>query len=89
MVRKILKRINTRVGTKRKRIKPIMSMAYLHNFLLKLMYPLVQSLRGMPFVSPLAPSMYFAVPDPQLHAKIVTQIDYYFSNKNLVRDIYL
>ncbi|CAH1415264.1 unnamed protein product [Lactuca virosa] len=43
----------------------------------------------MPFVTPLAPSMYFVVPDPQLHVKIVTQIDYYFSNENLVRDIYL
>ncbi|XP_023754172.1 la-related protein 1C [Lactuca sativa] len=51
--------------------------------------PPPESLRGMPFVTPLAPSMYFAVPDPQLHAKIVTQIDYYFSNENLVRDTYL
>lgn len=48
-----------------------------------------ESLRAMPFVAPLAPSMYFAVPDPQLHAKIVSQIEYYFSNENLVRDTYL
>ncbi|KAI3674801.1 hypothetical protein L2E82_51917 [Cichorium intybus] len=35
-----------------------------------MMYP--ESLRAMPFVTPLAPSMYFVVPDPQLHAKIVS-----------------
>ncbi|KAJ9540796.1 hypothetical protein OSB04_027302 [Centaurea solstitialis] len=51
--------------------------------------PPPDSLRAMPFVAPLPPPMYFAVPDPQLHAKIVTQIDYYFSNENLVKDIYL
>lgn len=51
--------------------------------------PPPESLRGMPFVAPLAPSMYFAVPDPQLHAKIVNQIEYYFSNENLVKDTYL
>ncbi|KAL4580364.1 hypothetical protein LXL04_016555 [Taraxacum kok-saghyz] len=38
-----------------------------------------ESLRGMPFVAPLPPSMYFAVPDRQLHGKIVSQIEYYFS----------
>lgn len=31
----------------------------------------------MPFVTPIAP-LYFAAPDPQLHSKIVNQIDYYF-----------
>ncbi|PWA75528.1 RNA-binding protein Lupus La [Artemisia annua] len=46
------------------------------------------SLRAMPFVPPLPPQMYFAV-DPLLHANIVSQIDYYFSNENLVRDTYL
>nr|KAJ0214793.1 hypothetical protein LSAT_V11C400212970 [Lactuca sativa] len=35
------------------------------------------------------PPMFFAVPDPSLHARIVTQIDYYFSNENLVKDTYL
>ncbi|GKC37475.1 RNA-binding protein Lupus La [Tanacetum coccineum] len=42
----------------------------------------------MPFVPPLPPQMYFAV-DPLLHANLVSQIDYYFSNENLVRDTYL
>lgn len=51
--------------------------------------PPLDSLRAMPFVPPLPPPMYFAVPDPQLHAKIVSQIDYYFSNENLVKDTYL
>ncbi|KVI08752.1 la-related protein 1C isoform X2 [Cynara cardunculus var. scolymus] len=51
--------------------------------------PPPDSLRAMPFVAPLPPPMYFAVPDPQLHAKIVSQIDYYFSNENLVKDTYL
>lgn len=37
-------------------------------------------LRGMPFVAaPIPPpAMYFTAPDPQLHSKIVNQIDYYF-----------
>ncbi|KAI3709740.1 hypothetical protein L2E82_39506 [Cichorium intybus] len=48
-----------------------------------------ESLRAMPFVTLLAPSMYFAVPDPQLHAKILSEIEYYFSNENLVKYTYL
>nr|XP_043631776.1 la-related protein 1C [Erigeron canadensis] len=50
--------------------------------------PPPDSVRAMPFAPPLPPAMYFAV-DPQLYANIVTQIDYYFSNENLVRDTYL
>ncbi|XP_024978393.1 la-related protein 1C-like isoform X1 [Cynara cardunculus var. scolymus] len=51
--------------------------------------PPPESLRGMPLVAPIPPPMYFAVPDPMLHARIVSQIDYYFSNENLVKDTYL
>ncbi|MFS7955024.1 putative la-type HTH domain, winged helix-like DNA-binding domain superfamily [Helianthus anomalus] len=40
----------------------------------------------MPFGAPLSP-MYYS--DPVLIANIVSQIDYYFSNENLVRDTYL
>ncbi|XP_023766883.1 la-related protein 1C isoform X2 [Lactuca sativa] len=46
-------------------------------------------LRSIPLVSPMQPPIYFPVPDPDLHKKIEKQIEYYFSNENLVRDIYL
>ncbi|XP_027347373.1 la-related protein 1C-like isoform X2 [Abrus precatorius] len=52
--------------------------------------PPLDTLRGVPFVSPIPPNaIYFQPPDPQLHTKIVNQIDYYFSSENLVKDIYL
>jgi len=38
--------------------------------------PTIDSLRGVPFVPPMP--LYYAGPDPQLHSKIVNQIDYYF-----------
>ncbi|KAB2036515.1 hypothetical protein ES319_D03G006600v1 [Gossypium barbadense] len=50
-----------------------------------------ESLRGLPFVAPMPP-MFFPPPEPldnQLHARIVNQIDYYFSNENLIKDTYL
>ncbi|MBA0787623.1 hypothetical protein Gotri_027454 [Gossypium trilobum] len=50
-----------------------------------------ESLRGLPFVAPMSP-MFFPAPEPhdnQLHASIVNQIDYYFSNENLIKDTYL
>lgn len=45
--------------------------------------------QGVPIVAPVPPPMYFPVPDPQLQAKIVNQIDYYFSNENLIKDTFL
>ncbi|CAL1394362.1 unnamed protein product [Linum trigynum] len=53
--------------------------------------PPPQSLRGVPFVpGQIQPhAMFFPAPDFQLHSKIVTQIDYYFSNENLIRDTFL
>ncbi|KAK4430345.1 La-related protein 1C [Sesamum alatum] len=33
--------------------------------------------------------VYFPMPDPYLASKIVNQIDYYFSNENLVKDTFL
>ncbi|KAF2306274.1 hypothetical protein GH714_016179 [Hevea brasiliensis] len=53
--------------------------------------PPPDTLRGMPFVAaPIQPpAMYFTTPDPQLHSKIVNQIDYYFSNDNLIKDTFL
>ncbi|KAK1432617.1 hypothetical protein QVD17_09515 [Tagetes erecta] len=51
--------------------------------------PPPESLRAMPpLVGPIPPPMYF-VSNPMLHAMIVNQIDFYFSNDNLVKDIYL
>ncbi|KAI3472350.1 hypothetical protein Pfo_031084 [Paulownia fortunei] len=49
--------------------------------------PHPDSLRPMPMV-PIS-SMFFPMPDPYLHSKIVNQIDYYFSNENLVKDTFL
>ncbi|KAL6588190.1 hypothetical protein OROMI_001168 [Orobanche minor] len=49
--------------------------------------PHPDSLRPMPMVS--ISSMFFPMPDPYLHSKIVNQIDYYFSNENLVKDTFL
>lgn len=46
-------------------------------------------LRSIPLVAPMQPPLYYPVPDLDLHKKIEKQIDYYFSDENLVRDIYL
>ncbi|KAL9229605.1 hypothetical protein vseg_005055 [Gypsophila vaccaria] len=43
---------------------------------------------GMQFVAPV-PQMYYPAPDPKLYSEILKQIDYYFSNENLVRDTFL
>ncbi|KAK9071454.1 hypothetical protein SSX86_010023 [Deinandra increscens subsp. villosa] len=43
----------------------------------------------MPFGPPLSPQVYYVASDPLLNANIVAQIDYYFSNENLVKDTYL
>ncbi|KAH7852023.1 hypothetical protein Vadar_019596 [Vaccinium darrowii] len=52
--------------------------------------PPPDSLRGIPIVTPIPPpAMFFPPSDPLLHAKIVTQINYYFSNDNLISDTYL
>ncbi|KAM3342921.1 la-related protein 1C isoform X1 [Capsicum galapagoense] len=42
----------------------------------------------MPMLSPVPP-VFLHVPDPQLHTRIVNQIDYYFSNENLIKDTFL
>ncbi|KAL6993400.1 hypothetical protein U1Q18_011516 [Sarracenia purpurea var. burkii] len=52
--------------------------------------PPPESLRAVPIVTPIPPpAMFFPPPDPQLHAKLVNQIDYYFSNDNLIKDTFL
>ncbi|XP_047317283.1 la-related protein 1C-like [Impatiens glandulifera] len=51
--------------------------------------PSPESLRGVHIVPPISPHAMFFIPDPQLHSKIVNQIDYYFSNENLVKDTFL
>ncbi|KAL5181249.1 La-related protein 1C [Glycine soja] len=52
--------------------------------------PPPDSLRGVPFVPPMPHHpLFFTGPDPQLHSKIVNQVDYYFSNENLVKDAFL
>ncbi|THG02800.1 hypothetical protein TEA_017030 [Camellia sinensis var. sinensis] len=43
-----------------------------------------------PIVAPVTHhAIFYPVTDPQLQARIVTQIEYYFSNENLIKDIYL
>ncbi|KAE9606617.1 putative winged helix-turn-helix DNA-binding domain-containing protein [Lupinus albus] len=42
----------------------------------------------VPFLPPMPP-LFFTGPDLQLHTKIVNQIDYYFSNDNLIKDTFL
>lgn len=49
--------------------------------------PLPESVRPMPMV-PISP-VYLPIHDPNLASKILNQIDYYFSNENLVKDTYL
>ncbi|KAI7738349.1 hypothetical protein M8C21_008412 [Ambrosia artemisiifolia] len=49
----------------------------------------VQPQQAMPFGAPIQPQMYYPGPDPLLYANIVNQIDFYFSNDNLVRDTFL
>lgn len=39
--------------------------------------PHPESVRAVPLIPPIPP-MFFTLPDPQLHTKIVNQIDYYF-----------
>lgn len=51
--------------------------------------PHADPLRTVPFVAPMPHPMFFPPQDHQLHAKLVAQIDYYFSNENLIKDIYL
>ncbi|XVF15963.1 hypothetical protein REPUB_Repub09cG0201100 [Reevesia pubescens] len=50
-----------------------------------------ESPRGMPYVGQMSP-VFFPPPEPQDHqlqARIVNQIDYYFSNENLIKDTFL
>ncbi|CAH9084995.1 unnamed protein product [Cuscuta europaea] len=42
----------------------------------------------MPMFTHMSPFLYHA-PDPPLYSKIVNQIDYYFSNDNLIKDMFL
>ncbi|XP_050227895.1 la-related protein 1C-like [Mercurialis annua] len=49
--------------------------------------PHPDALRGVPFFT--VPPMYFHAPDLQLHAKLMAQIEYYFSNENLIKDTFL
>ncbi|KAL3505424.1 hypothetical protein ACH5RR_035265 [Cinchona calisaya] len=49
-----------------------------------------ESFRGMPFIAQAPPApMFFPVMDPPLPALIIKQIEYYFSDDNLVKDDYL
>ncbi|XP_074372989.1 la-related protein 1B-like [Apium graveolens] len=47
------------------------------------------SYRGVPLVLPPPPHLYFPVIDPNLRILLLNQIDYYFSDANLVKDDFL
>ncbi|PSS29995.1 La-related protein like [Actinidia chinensis var. chinensis] len=51
--------------------------------------PTPDSYRGVPVVAQMPHAMFFNVPDLPLHVKVVNQIDYYFSNANLIKDTFL
>ncbi|GAA0149020.1 RNA metabolism protein [Lithospermum erythrorhizon] len=50
--------------------------------------PHLDPFRPVPLVAPVGP-VYYPFGDPHLHMKIVNQIEYYFSNENLVKDTFL
>ncbi|XP_023525275.1 la-related protein 1C-like [Cucurbita pepo subsp. pepo] len=47
----------------------------------------LETYRGTPFMPP--PSVYYSAVDPTLSASLVNQIEYYFSDTNLITDGYL
>lgn len=47
------------------------------------------SYRGVPLVLPPPPHLYFPVIDPNVRILLLNQIDYYFSDANLVKDDFL
>ncbi|CAI8608990.1 unnamed protein product [Vicia faba] len=50
----------------------------------------MEPLGGVPFVPSIPPNAMTYQPfDPKLYTKIVSQIDYYFSDQNLINDVYL
>ncbi|XP_038881783.1 la-related protein 1C-like [Benincasa hispida] len=64
-----------------------------HEFVPPVVYvaaPPQEALRSVPFVAPIPPNaVFFPASDPQLYARIVHQIEYYFSDGNLVKDTFL
>ncbi|KAF8405437.1 hypothetical protein HHK36_010343 [Tetracentron sinense] len=49
-----------------------------------------ESLRSVPFVGHASPpALFVPLPDPHLCAMLVKQIDFYFSNENLIKDTFL
>ncbi|CAM8879980.1 unnamed protein product [Rhodiola kirilowii] len=50
-----------------------------------------ESIRGMsiPYPTPAPPPLFMQYIDPELYSKVINQIDYYFSNENLIKDVYL
>ncbi|KAK8705708.1 hypothetical protein V6N13_049302 [Hibiscus sabdariffa] len=53
------------------------------------MYLTMEQFMGMPAFAPAQPTMYVPVPDLPVPALLLHQIDYYFSNDNLVKDDFL
>ncbi|KAG8503036.1 hypothetical protein CXB51_000837 [Gossypium anomalum] len=53
------------------------------------MYFTMEPFRCMPSFTPAMPPMFMPVPEPPLSALLLHQIDYYFSDDNLVKDDFL
>ncbi|KAK8369540.1 hypothetical protein V6Z12_A01G117600 [Gossypium hirsutum] len=53
------------------------------------MYFTMEPFRGMPSFTPAMPPMFMPVPEPSVSALLLHQIDYYFSDNNLVKDDFL
>ncbi|XP_052488230.1 la-related protein 1C isoform X3 [Gossypium raimondii] len=53
------------------------------------MYFTMEPFRGMPSFTPATPPMFMPVPEPPVSALLLHQIDYYFSDDNLVKDDFL
>ncbi|KAJ7966904.1 La-related protein 1C-like [Quillaja saponaria] len=51
--------------------------------------PPLESLRGMPFITHAPPAMFLPVAEPPLIPMLINQIEYYFSDANLIKDEFL
>ncbi|XP_052625733.1 la-related protein 1C [Lactuca sativa] len=60
-----------------------------NNFMYPDLASYVQGSTPPSLITPMQSALSFPVQDQDLHEKIVKQIDYYFSDENLVKDLYL
>ncbi|KAM7260940.1 hypothetical protein ACFE04_026415 [Oxalis oulophora] len=68
-------------------IRPFAGPIGLHDFQPPMYY--VAAAPHVPFIPPIPHPIFYPTANSQLHSNILKQIDYYFSNDNLVKDLYL